>query len=101
MNKQLIAGCLGQDARIGAGRDGNDFIAFSVAANSGYGEYKRTEWVDCIRFGKGAANMLPYLKQGKKVVVTGDCWSEEYQGTHKRKLRVDSMELVSPKDETI
>ena len=96
MNKQTIIGRLGQDCHQGKGKSpGSEFISFSVAATSGYGERQKTEWIDCLLFGRVAVG--PYLKKGTQVYVEGDVTVEEYQGKPVRKLLVKALELVGDK----
>lgn len=102
MNRQVVIGHLGGDAEFGKTQKA-EYISFSVAADCGYGEYKRTEWIDCIKF--GSTKVGEYLKKGTKVYLAGDCWNEEYQGKNgkalQRKIQVSELEILTPKSEAV
>ena len=92
MNKQTFIGNLSFDAK--AGKINNiDYVSFPVACNSGYGEKKKTEFLDCIKFG-ASSRLVDILKKGTKVYASGDCWTETFEGKDKRKVRLDTLEIL-------
>lgn len=93
MNKRQIIGRLGQDAVKGKTQNGSEFVAFNVAATSGYGERRQVEWIDCLLMGH--IQIAPYLKKGTYVYCDGDASMEEYKGKPKAKMMVRSIELLS------
>lgn len=104
MNVFTFTGNLGGDCEVKT--VGSSTVCnFSVAATSGYGDNKKTHWVNCAIWGKQAESGLPaYLKKGQQVAISGELSLREYQagdGTQKTSLdlRVNSVSLVGAKSE--
>lgn len=73
-NIQAI-GNLGRDAEK-ATTNGKDYFRFSLAINESWktatGEKKEiTHWVDCVCWDERKLNLLPFLKKGAKIFVSG------------------------------
>lgn len=77
-----IIGNLGADAQLNT-VNGSQFVSFRVANTERFtdrstGEVRETtEWISCTWNGNGG-KVLPYLKAGAKVYVTGRCESRLY-----------------------
>lgn len=71
MQKMTIIGHLGQDAEIRKGKNGNEFVKFSVASTvqKKNSDEKETLWVDVI---SGQTSLKEHLTKGKQVYVTGN-----------------------------
>lgn len=93
MNRRQIIGRLGADAASGKTQKGQEYSSFSVAATSGYGENKQTEWIDCLLIGQ--ANVYQYLKKGIQVYCDGDSSTVEFKGKLQSKIMVRNLELLS------
>lgn len=65
MTRLEFIGNLGADAEVKTS-NGNEFVTFRVAERAN----NTTTWFDCTLNGNGG-NLLPYLKRGQKVYVTG------------------------------
>jgi len=90
MNTISIVGNLGQDARH-VTTNGADFVSFSVADTERWkdasGEVKdRTTWYNVITSQK---NLLPYLKKGTKVFVSGRLRCSVYRSEKDGQPRAD------------
>lgn len=77
---------------------------FSVANNTGYGEKKKTQWIECDLWGNRGEKLANYLVKGQAVLVYGEIELHEYQakdGTNKASLkcRVTDVELLGKKSE--
>ena len=57
---------------------------FTVAANSGYGERRRTTYVRVTAWRGLAESCAKYLSKGKKVFVDGEATVQLYQGNDKQ-----------------
>lgn len=85
MLKVMLIGNLGADAERKE-TNGRPFVSFRVAhterrTNRETGEVtERTEWISCSLDG-GGGRLLPYLKRGVKVFVSGDCRLKTYRST--------------------
>lgn len=67
-----IIGALGRDPEMRYTPNGKAVTNLSVAANSGYGEHKKTTWFRVSVWGKQAEACNNYLHKGAKVIVTGE-----------------------------
>ena len=73
MLQAILIGNIGADAQL-QNKDGKDFVTFRVAHNDSWNDqagnkHESSLWVDCIMNGK--PNVLPYLKKGQQVFITG------------------------------
>ena len=79
MIKITAVGNLARDIEVKEFKDthvGN----FTIAANIGYGENKRVEWIRCSLWGKRALALEPYLKKGTRVVAVGNGFLSTFEG---------------------
>lgn len=96
-------GQLGRNAEVKTVSD-TKVTKFSVANNTGYGEKKKTQWIDCDLWGNRGEKLANYLVKGQAVLIYGEIELHEYQakdGTHKAtlKCRVTDLELLGKKHE--
>jgi single-strand DNA-binding protein len=94
---------LGADAELRSTASGEKVLSFRVPSTSGYGEKKKSEWVDCSYWGRAAEAVAPYMRKGGKVTVIGELSLESFtrrDGTPGTKLavRVDKLDLPSKND---
>jgi single-strand DNA-binding protein len=85
-----FVGRLGKDAEFKSGK-GTDYLTFSVAEDVGFGDNKKTQWINCVVFGKSAQGLSKLLVKGQEVYVTGSLELEEYtnkNGETKQNLKV-------------
>jgi single-strand DNA-binding protein len=115
-NKVTLMGFLGKDAEVRTGNNNRNFTTLSIATKSSYkdkesGEYiSRTEWHNCIAFGK-LAEFAGTLKKGAHIQVEGELRHTEYDsrktGTKQQStqvrvtsiLKLDRAEKAAPEDE--
>jgi single-strand DNA-binding protein len=67
-----VAGRLGSDPDMKYMPDGTAVSSFSLAANVGFGENKKTIWFRCSAWRKQAELANQYLSKGSKVLVVGE-----------------------------
>jgi len=65
-------GNLGRDPEMRMTPAGKEVTTFSVAANVGYGEYKKTAWLRLTCWGKLAISCNEYLHKGSKIFFEGE-----------------------------
>lgn len=99
MLKVVITGRLGKNAEHRTTQNGTDVCSFSVATDVGFGENKRTIWIDVARFGKGAEGLTRYLKKGTSVTVIGDLSTREHEGKTYLNCNADEVALQGGKPE--
>jgi len=100
MNVFTFSGNLGRDCRTNT--VGQSFVAnFSVAVTEGFGANKKTHWVECAYWGKGAEAVAPYLLKGQQVIVSGELGMKEATGEYKAAptCRVAQLSLAGGKRE--
>lgn len=94
MLKVTVAGRLGRDAEYRTLQDGTGICNFAVAADVGFGDKKKTYWVDVAKFGKGAEGLSKILKKGSAVAVTGELGTREHQGKTYLQCRADDLTIL-------
>lgn len=72
----------------------------TVAINDGYGDKKRTSFIDVVVFGKVAENCERYLNKGSKIGVQGRIQTDVYErkdGTKAKTFQVvaDKVEFLT------
>ena len=97
MLKVIIAGRLGRNAEHRTTQDGTDICSFPVACDVGWGDNKRTIWLDVAKFGKGAEGLSRYLHKGDPVTVVGDLTTREHEGKTYLNCRADEVTLQGSK----
>lgn len=73
-------GNLGRDPEVKKLQSGKDIASFSIATENGYGDNKRTVWLNIVCFDeKLIQNVIqPYVKKGTKLFVQGNLNIREY-----------------------
>lgn len=104
MNVWNFTGNLGRDAEQRFTADGTSAVSFSVAVKAGYGDKAVTSWARCTLWGKRGDSVLPYLKKGALVGVSGEVALKEYAAKDGSKgasleVRVNDVTLLGGKAE--
>jgi len=98
MNNCNFSGRLPRDAEL---KDVGQYKVcnFSIASDVGYGENKKTLWIDCAIWGKQGESLVQYLSKGQQVFINGELSTREYDkdGMTKTSLtvRVNSLDFGS------
>lgn len=86
------SGNLGRDAELRT--VGNSTVCnFSVAAQSGFGDKKQTEWISCGLWGRLGESVNEFLKKGTPVTVAGELSTREYNGKTYLEMRVNQIRI--------
>ena len=96
MNNATFTGNLTKDCRTSKSQAGTAMCFFTIAVNSGFGDRKHTDYVDCALFGKRAeGGLIQYLVKGTQVCVSGGVTlqSREYEGKTFTNMSLDLSEL--------
>jgi single-strand DNA-binding protein len=102
MNLVAITGSLGRDVEMRTTQTGKQVANFSVAVSDGWGENKRTEWINIVAWDKLAELCSNYLHKGSKVLVVGKYQSRQWEDKDgNKRTAVDvvarDIEFLSPK----
>jgi len=74
-----IAGTATKDGEVKeGGMDKAGLGSFSLAVDDGYGANKSTMYFDCTFWGKRGIAVVPYVRKGSKVTVSGELTRREY-----------------------
>jgi single-strand DNA-binding protein len=78
-------------------------LSFSVANDTGFGDRKKTQWIECSFWGKRGETVASYVKKGDRVAVSGELQLVEFtkrDGTPGSKLavRVNDVDLAAKND---
>lgn len=63
---------IGRDAELRYTQNQKAVANIVLAYDVGFGEQKRTQWIEAALWGKRAESMAQYLTKGKEVLLTGD-----------------------------
>jgi single-strand DNA-binding protein len=80
LNRWEGIGNLGKapETRYTTGANPTAVCRFSIAVEKGYGDNKKTVWVNIVTFGKLAENCQKFLAKGRKVYAAGELDVREY-----------------------
>lgn len=103
MFKSTVIGNLGADAQVKES-NGSKFVTFRVAHTESYTDqsgqkHESTTWIDCI-MSNAESKVIPYLKKGVKVYVSGNCSLRVFSSAKYRQMmagvqiNVQSVELL-------
>ena len=70
MNNYTCTGRTGKDIELKTSQSGKSFCNFNLAVESGYGNNKKTNWLNFSAFGKTAEILEKYVKKGTKILIT-------------------------------
>ena len=80
-------GRLGKDAEVKTLESGKKVISFSLAVDTGYGDNKRTLWLDVSKWGENTA-VAQYLTKGTQVHVDGEPSMRSYENKEQQTVTV-------------
>ena len=98
MNSLTVVGKVGKDAVLRQAGD-KPVLSFSVASDAGWGDRKKTSWIDCSLFGKRAESLAEHIRKGDKIAVIGEMSTREHDGKTYITLDVKEVELLGGKRE--
>ena len=99
MNNVTLVGNLGNNPELRNSNNGKEFITFSLATNDGFGDNKKTNWHNCIAFGKPAELIHHYTQKGSKLAISGSIEYKKVEEKHYTSIIVNSFTLLDKKDD--
>lgn len=99
MNKVILLGNLTADPEVKTHLD-NSFTVFCIAVPDGYGDKKKTYFLDCIASGKTGENIAKFFEKGKPILVEGKLYTKknEEDGFKEIRISVYSFSFISGGD---
>lgn len=79
MNKVIMLGNITKDLELRFTKDEKCLCQFSIAINSGYGENKRTDFIECVVWNKQAENLVKYCGKGSQIGIEGRLQNSSYE----------------------
>lgn len=79
MNKVILIGRVGKEISIRSSATGLEYVTFSLAVIDGYGDKKKTNWINCKAFGKTAENLNKYVNKGQQIAIEGKISTSSYE----------------------
>ena len=81
LNSCSFTGRVTKDAVVESiGAKGTQNTKFSIANNTGFGQYAKTNFFNVQVWGKAGVAIAEYLKRGKQVAVTGMLENQKWTG---------------------
>ena len=69
INKVILMGRLTRDPELRHTGKGTPVTTFSIAIDNGYGDNKRTDFVNCLAWNKTAEFVTKYFAKGKMIII--------------------------------
>lgn len=86
---------IGRDAELRTTQSGKSVLSMSVVYDVGYGENKKSQWLNLVMFGAQAEKVVQHFTKGKQIVVrVDDIHIDEYNGKSSLKGTLLSFEFV-------
>ena len=101
-NKTIVVGNLTREIELKYLNTGSAVAKTSIAYSDGFGENKKTHFIDVVVWGKTAEALNSYCKKGSKVLLVGVVQWEQWKdkdGSNRSKhsLRVEEMKMLDSK----
>jgi single-strand DNA-binding protein len=90
---------IGKDAVTRFTQGGKSVTGFSAAFDTGWGENKKTYWLDVSGWGERYEKVAQYLTKGSLVLVEGDIGIREHEGKTYLTLNLSEIKLIGGKQE--
>ena len=102
MNKWIGTGRVTREWEIRATSNGTTIARNSIAVDSGYGDNKRTDFINLTAFGKTAETLEKYGFKGQKMLIEGRIQTGSYEKDGVKHsttdIIIDRSEFLSFKD---
>lgn len=90
---------IGKDAVTRFTQQGKPVTGFSAAFDTGWGDNKKTFWLDVSGWGERYEKVAQYLTKGSQVLLEGDIGTREHEGKTYLTLNLSELKLIGSKQE--
>lgn len=104
LNRVILIGRLTKDPELRYTNSGKSVCSFTLAVESGFGDNKRTDFINIVVWSKQGETCSEYLAKGKLAAVEGRLQIRNYDDRDGNKRYVtevvaDNVRFLSPKNE--
>ena len=85
LNKVILMGRLTKDVELRHTDKGKAVATFTIAVDSGYGENKKADFINCVAWEKTAEFINNWFGKGRMIAVVGRISTRTYEGQDGRK----------------
>ena len=105
LNRIILIGRLTKDPELRYTNSGTAVCGFTLAVDSGFGDNKRTDFIDIVVWGKAGESCSQYLAKGKLAAVEGRLQIRNYEDKNGGKRRAtevvaENVRFLSPRSES-
>ena len=79
MNKVILTGYLGREPDLKHTSSDMAVCKFCIAVTSGWGDKKKTNWLNCVAFGKTGEALAKHLVKGSPITIEGHIQTGSYE----------------------
>ena len=105
INNCVLMGRLTKDPELKTIPSGKSVVSFCVAVDNGYGESKKTSFIDCVAWERRAEFIERYFHKGNLIALQGELQTRTYEsnGVNRKvtELRVESVSFCGDKGEIL
>lgn len=99
MNNFSAVGRIGRDAVTRFTQAGKAVTGWALAVDSGWGDNKKTTWLDCTLWGERGQKLAEHIRKGDRLGVVGEIGTREHDGKTYVTLDVKDVTLLGGKQE--
>lgn len=92
INKFIAIGNMTRDIELRYSGEGKAFGRFGLAINRGYGDNKKTSFINCVAFGKTAEAMANFTTKGSKICIDAEVQTGDY--TNKEGVKIYTTDFI-------
>ena len=85
INNVLLMGRLTRDPELRHTDSGKAVVNFNIAVDSGWGEKKKTDFINCVAWNKTAEFIEKYFIKGQMIAVVGRISTRTWEGQDGKK----------------
>lgn len=80
INKVILMGRLTRDPELRHTGTGVPVCSFSIAIDRGYGDNRKTDFINCVAWNKTAEFVNSYFSKGRMIIVIGRISTRSWEG---------------------
>lgn len=93
MNQIMLSGRLVKEPELRYTQTGTAIYSNAIAVDDGYGDNKKTYFIDITAFQKTAENAAQWTFKGQRVIVTGKLVKRSYDNAEGKKVYVTEVHV--------